>query len=219
MALDSISPLSAQAEVMCILPLNGDVYVGGGFNFAGGNPVSGLALWNGGQWSDVGGSGLKPNDAVEFMVQVGSSIYISGGFSRIAGKPVRNFARWDGTEWIPMLTEGRGVGVRMIAANDTEIALSVPSFTDFGFGQHKGLALYHVPPRLHVEEQGEFLRVSWPGPAWRYWLEQSATCEPGSWSLSAKPQDGPDKTRFVDLPKDGSARFFRLRRIPVLKRE
>lgn len=80
------------------------IYVAGEFTIAGEVPVSSIARWDGGQWSDVGG-GMTAG--VGFQIYVlcvfddgsGPSIYAGGRFDAKGGVPARGIARWDGKRW------------------------------------------------------------------------------------------------------------------------
>jgi len=79
---------------------NGDVYIGGGFLDAGGNPDADyLARWDGCQWHAVG-AGL--NGDVNALAFVGDDLYVGGSFLQ----PYNFICRWDGAQW-----ESLGAGV------------------------------------------------------------------------------------------------------------
>ncbi len=80
------------------------IYVAGEFTIAGEVPVSSIARWDGGQWSDVGG-GMTAG--VGFQIYVlcvfddgsGPALYAGGWFDAMGGVPARGIARWDGKRW------------------------------------------------------------------------------------------------------------------------
>src|SRR6186713_2188406 len=73
-----------------------DVYVGGGFLDAGGNPDADyVARWDGCEWHALG-PGL--NGDVKAITVSGDNIYIGGSFTQ----PFNYIARWDGAQWSPM---------------------------------------------------------------------------------------------------------------------
>jgi hypothetical protein len=76
------------------------LYVAGLVTSVGGVPVSGIARWDGAQWSDVGGGvdGVILDMAV-YDDGTGPALYAAGRFSLAGGVPVRNIARWDGSAW------------------------------------------------------------------------------------------------------------------------
>ncbi len=82
--------------------LGNDMYVGGTFTAAGGVPTSGLAKWDGANWSAVGFSGL-----VVALMSDGTNLYVGGSFTNAGGIANTNFAKWDGTNWSSI---GGGIG-------------------------------------------------------------------------------------------------------------
>src|SRR4029453_15233304 len=78
------------------------LYVSGEFTHAGGVLVSGLAVWNGSNWSDVPGGGA--NDTISSLQQLISldgtpRLYATGAFTQIGGVSATRLAQFDGTEW------------------------------------------------------------------------------------------------------------------------
>jgi len=65
-----------------------DLYVGGSFTMAGGNPANFIAKWDGSSWSALG-SGLP--DAPNALAVMGTNLYATGRF--------RSIAKWDGSSW------------------------------------------------------------------------------------------------------------------------
>ncbi len=89
------------------------VYVGGGFEQAGGQPALNIARWdaatNGGQgaWHPLG-SGIDRD--VSGIAVCGTQVYVGGGFEQAGGQPALNIARWDGSAWHSVgERENRGV--------------------------------------------------------------------------------------------------------------
>src|SRR5665213_1693824 len=83
---------------------NGELYVGGVMTVAG-NPVNGIAKWNGTSWSNLGdGSGLSYNNcscyvAVCAMKVYNGELYVGGTFSKAGNMTVNNIAKWNGQTW------------------------------------------------------------------------------------------------------------------------
>ncbi len=76
---------------------NGNVYAGGSFSTAGGNPASNVAKWDGSSWSALG-SGT--NGFVNAPAFDGSgNLYAGGFFSTAGGVAANNVAKWDGSSW------------------------------------------------------------------------------------------------------------------------
>ncbi len=80
---------------------DGELYVGGYFNSAGG--VSGtdkLAEWNGADWSGIGAQLESWQSAVWSLITfddgTGEALYIGGNYLNIAGTGTNHLAKWDG---------------------------------------------------------------------------------------------------------------------------
>jgi hypothetical protein len=95
----------------------GNLYVGGLFTTAGGNPASNIALWNGSAWSTLG-TGLSkvpgPGPSVNALAVYGTNLYVGGTFTFYDGDTakVNNIAKWDGTKWSAL---GSGVDATVSA--------------------------------------------------------------------------------------------------------
>jgi hypothetical protein len=86
---------------------NGDVYVGGDFETAGGVTVNNIARWDGSSWHALGsgtGGDFVPVMAIAIS---GSDVYIGGFFDTVGGSPHPRVARWNGSAWSGL---GGGVG-------------------------------------------------------------------------------------------------------------
>lgn len=85
--------------------VSGLLYVGGQFNTVDGNPVRGIASWNGSAWNSLGDGldsfPLSPSlpGYPRGMVRWGNYLYVCGGFIRVGEISSRYLARWDGTTW------------------------------------------------------------------------------------------------------------------------
>ncbi len=79
------------------------LYAGGSFTIAnGGNPIRGIARWDGSAWSGVGGKGISGGAVVGLATMddgSGLAIYMIGGFNSVSGVAARGAARWDGDAW------------------------------------------------------------------------------------------------------------------------
>lgn len=83
---------------------NGDIYIGGWFNFHNGNiPFNGVAKWNGSEWEPVGEGFLNISGTAQGTVFVLSSVngelYAGGSFGFSGDNPVSGIAKWDGSQW------------------------------------------------------------------------------------------------------------------------
>lgn len=88
-----------------------DVYVGGQFTNAGGNPNADyIARWDGSTWNALG-TGLTSN--VIGMTISGSDLYVGGYFTNAGGNANADYiARWDGTTWNSL---GSGLNSQVLA--------------------------------------------------------------------------------------------------------
>jgi hypothetical protein len=86
------------------------LYAGGLFTAAGGNVVSGVAQWNGTNWSALG-SEIKDNEVYALAVS-GSTLY-AGGELYVGANYANNIAQWNGTNW-STLNSG---GISAVGAN------------------------------------------------------------------------------------------------------
>lgn len=78
-----------------------DLYVGGLFNTAGGNPATNVAKWNGTTWTSIGPG---RDGTVLALAVLGNDLYAGGRYSS-SGTPYANFlAKWDGNAWLPLDT-------------------------------------------------------------------------------------------------------------------
>lgn len=73
-----------------------DVYVGGTFTTAGGQPASRIARWDGSRWWPLG-DGL--NGPVHSIFVQDGQVYAGGGFSGAGGVTLNGVGRWNGSSW------------------------------------------------------------------------------------------------------------------------
>jgi hypothetical protein len=99
----SILPLGF---VSALAVYNGDLYVGGMFQRAGGIVVNNIARWNGSDWSAVTGpSGFGTNNGgsdiapVFDMTTVGGRLVAAGEFTTAGGVAANSVAAWNGSTW------------------------------------------------------------------------------------------------------------------------
>ncbi|MEQ8875704.1 MAG: GC-type dockerin domain-anchored protein [Phycisphaerales bacterium] len=127
------------------------LYVAGSFGSVDGEPVSGIARWNGQRWSDVGGGIRGPGGAYVFALEVyDGALYAAGWFTSAGGVSASNIARWDGTAWTPL---GGGL-------NERALTLAV---VDDGTGE-----VLCVGGRFNEASGTPVQRVAcWDGSAWQ----------------------------------------------------
>jgi hypothetical protein len=87
--------------------LGESLYVGGGFAYAGGWRVNGMARWDGFSWSHVG-TGMTLSEGwcctgvaalAAFDDGSGPALYAGGFFHQAGNAHVHSLARWNGTTW------------------------------------------------------------------------------------------------------------------------
>ncbi len=88
--------VNAAVRTMGTLP-NGDLFVGGEFWEVHGTPRTGVARWNGQNWSGFG-SGIAGQVYAHCLMPSGDLV-VGGSFTSAGGTPAQRVARWDGTAW------------------------------------------------------------------------------------------------------------------------
>ena len=114
------------APVYTIAISGTDVYVGGNFTNAGGNPDADyIARWNSvnNTWNPVGAANAI-NAAVQDIKVSGGNVYIGGNFTNAGGNSAADYlVRWDGAQWTALISGTAGVFGPVFA-------LAVPSSDD-----------------------------------------------------------------------------------------
>ncbi len=91
------------ASVSAVEVWNGQLYVAGGFDRAGGVAVTGIAKWTGTGWQAVGGAfGVvdpQSRPYIRDMHVYNGELFVCGRFESIGGVPMYGVARWNGTAW------------------------------------------------------------------------------------------------------------------------
>ncbi len=83
-----------------------NICAGGIFNISGSASLGNLAVWNGANWSSLGGQTDTEVDAI--LVAAANKIYIGGAFATIDNVPANAIAQWNGTNWSPLDTGSDG---------------------------------------------------------------------------------------------------------------
>lgn len=93
--------ISLFSGIASLVVYQGNLYAGGSFSFAGINPVSNIAYWNGSTWSALkaGITGSGNYDPVETMAILGGNLYVGGSFTNAGGNVTNNIAYWNGSQW------------------------------------------------------------------------------------------------------------------------
>jgi hypothetical protein len=119
------------ADVDALAVSGSDLYVGGTFKNAGGDPRADfVAKWNGDAWSGLGSNGSGDgaiHGEVYALAVSGSDLYVGGEFTDVAGiAAADNVAMWNGTTWFALGSNGSGNGalndyVTVLAASGTTV--------------------------------------------------------------------------------------------------
>jgi hypothetical protein len=89
------------SNVVAMAVVGTNLYVAGNFANAGGVPANRIAVWNGNNWSSVGGS-VVGSGTVNALAAIGNNLYAGGSFTNLGGTPATHIARWDGTNWFAL---------------------------------------------------------------------------------------------------------------------
>lgn len=96
---------------------NGDLYVGGNFDRAGGARALGVARWTGDRWRGVGG-GITSSyfEVMALALSPGGDLFVGGLFEEAGGVAARNVAQWrPATGAWSALGAGSGLEVEALA--------------------------------------------------------------------------------------------------------
>ncbi|NBB93567.1 MAG: hypothetical protein GVY32_10415 [Gammaproteobacteria bacterium] len=105
---------------------DGTLYVAGkSLDIAGGVEVSGVARWNGQDWSAMGPLPLAGISGDVYALEIyQGSLVAAGRFKTASDTTVNGVARWDGSQWQP-LSGAQGTGVTVSGGNSRVEALHV----------------------------------------------------------------------------------------------
>lgn len=99
-----------------IIQYNNEIYVSGEFNRVDDDTISGIARWNGSEWTAVGTgftTGMAPIPNVMYPHQLSvynNRLVVVGNFLQAGGATVNGIAAWDGQQW-----SGFGDGFNRVA--------------------------------------------------------------------------------------------------------
>jgi Immunoglobulin domain len=128
----------------------GNLYVFGSFNNAGGVPTPGMARYSGAGWANIGAVGAGSVNAVTLHDDgSGLAMYICGLFITVAGVPANRIAKFDGISWSAL---GSGLD---------SLAYGLTSFDDGG-----GAALYAAGNFANAGGVPATRVAKWFGGAW-----------------------------------------------------
>ncbi|MDO7875411.1 T9SS type A sorting domain-containing protein [Hymenobacter sp. ASUV-10] len=94
-------PAGTNGRVTVLLPVGGEVYVGGKFTTVGNVVAHNLARWDGTAWHAVG-TGLANGVGGEVLAlarAANGDVYVGGSFSQAGGSYSPGIARWNGLAW------------------------------------------------------------------------------------------------------------------------
>jgi len=148
-SLSSSSIIGHTTTINAMTVYNGDLYVAGTFDTAGGVPVNCIAKWDGTTWSPVG-SGIKlhlENDQAFAMAVFNNALYVGGRFDTVGGIPATNIAKWDGSSW-SAVAAGLGVARNTVFA-DSDAVISLAVYNNMlvaggGFTNASGLSVNNI---------------------------------------------------------------------------
>jgi hypothetical protein len=189
-----------------------NVYAGGYFTIAGGNPANYIAKWDGGSWSALG-AGMSNSQPLA-LVASGSDLYAGGYFNGAGGNPANYIAKWNGTSWTA-LGSGMDNYVRGLAVLGADLYAG-GDFTAAGGKVSAYIArAYLFPlPTLSVLRSGLEVKAEWPSSNTSgFVLEHVHTLTaPMSWVSNSASVSDDGTNKWVTQPATNGSQFFRLRR-------
>jgi len=110
------------SNVLALAVLGANLYAGGLFTNAGGQGANHIAMWDGTNWSAVGG-GVVGGGNVFALTTMGNNLYAGGSFTNMGGVSVARIAKWDGTNWSALGSGigGRSAGVQGLTAAGSDL--------------------------------------------------------------------------------------------------
>ena len=102
----------------CFTIWNGQVVAGGQFTASGGDPVQGVATWDGAVWQPLGALGL--NNTVWAITEFGGDLVAAGDFTTAGGTAALRIASWNGSTWTAFGAGFNGT-VRSLAVLNNEL--------------------------------------------------------------------------------------------------
>ena len=129
------------------LARNGDVYMAGGFEYAGGVVVNNIAKWDGTAWSTLGTGltnavGATRGFAYTLALATNGDLYVGGRFLQSGGVVTNGVARWNSTTWNTLGTGLNDVVHTLAVGHDGKIHAG-GSFTATGDGS-KSMAQFGI---------------------------------------------------------------------------
>jgi hypothetical protein len=143
-----VQPLASGAVLSALID-GDDIYVAGEFVQAGPPPAddSGIALWNGSGWSNLGGGFPRSGDYPRVLALLSNGDLVAAGSFLQAGPGTAddtNIAVWDGSAWSPLDgglgTSGNQVYALVVGSDDSIYAGGNFATADNGAVSAKGIA-------------------------------------------------------------------------------
>lgn len=134
----SVTPSSSAGLVYDLFFWNNSLVVSGNFTQMGGISASNIALWDGVQWSDLGGG---MNGTVFSCASLNGQLYAGGDFSLAGSASAKNIARWNGSAWSAFGTSCDGQ-VNDIKVNGNEL-IAVGRFRFINGSTCNGIARFN----------------------------------------------------------------------------
>ncbi len=96
--LQALPQTDGEINAACIF--NNELYIGGGFDYAGGVYVGGIAKWNGNSWQNLG-AGLTGSSSytIDALGSYNGELIAGGMFTEIDWVHANNIAKWNGISW------------------------------------------------------------------------------------------------------------------------
>jgi hypothetical protein len=146
---EGVNDPSGWPVVYAIALVKDDVYIAGGFYYAGGRLVNHIARWDGSQWHPVG-SGLNGGGAGALTVS-GGNLYVGGGFDQAGGIQANKIAMRGcfkaacTTPGWSALATGMNDGVLALAASGGDVYVG-GDFTTAGGLPSERFGIWHATP-------------------------------------------------------------------------
>jgi hypothetical protein len=147
---EGVNDPSGWPVVYAIAFFRGDLYIAGGFYYAGGQLVNHIARWDGSQWHSLNG-GVNGGGAVALTVS-GGRLYVGGGFDSAGGVAANKIAFW-GCQKVACMTApawsaldgGMNDSVVALAASEGKVYAG-GNFTTAGGTPSERFAIWHEGP-------------------------------------------------------------------------
>jgi Tol biopolymer transport system component len=105
-----VGGVNGPTVVSTITLMGAELYAGGIFDTAGGQPANFVARWNGAAWSSLGtgaGNGVNHGQSgtVKALARSAYGVYVGGYFDYAGDLTAHSVAHWDGDSWLPLGAE------------------------------------------------------------------------------------------------------------------